>query len=1070
MLVVHAACAAGGEVRLWAEDTGRSVQEPPAARPAADAGPSPHPFAAPPADLARLAAGRAAAEPIVILLPSTATGPLPSPELTDALAARPSAAAGPGPGGLVPATRVPSLRGWLVDTLDADLPRTLEALAQPGEDFRLGASALFLLAVAAFASDLVGRGRVLPALGWDGAGPAARWRPVLTGPDADRRDELVAAMPPAFRAAVTTNSPATNGSATSSPATNGAGSGPLEDPPAGAADLVLGVALDRLVDAHARDRLRRAGRAPAAPGRVRSPRGHAAAGWLRALGGEPRVRADEVAVREFAATVEAWRSGARVTARMRVCFRLAEPGALSRTAPGDDDAWRLDFLLQAVDDPGVQVSADEVWRRRPAGPGAWVTDAEESLLAGLGRAAVAWPGLGRALHEARPTGLDLAVEQAQSFLQTAGDLEQEGFGVLVPSWWVRPVRPTARLTVRAVNPVTPILRDATTDLDQLVDFRWAVSLGEVELSRAELDSLAAARGELVRVHGRWTRMDPGALAGLDLGPRTDGRMSVRDVLAYAGLFPAHAPADADEVSGAGVEVAADGWLGALLAGQDDEPGPGPDVRQVARRLLAEPPAGLGVRLRPYQAHGLAWLALLDRLGVGALLADDMGLGKTIQVLALEVLTRGAAPREPTLVVCPTSVLGNWAREAERVAPGLRVHTHHGPGRPSGDALAGTLRAHDLVLTTYPQLIRDVDELRGFAFERLVLDEAQQIKNAATVQARAARQLTARHRVALTGTPVENRLGDLWSIMRVVSPGLLGSAASFRARYAVPIERYGDVDAAARLRRRIRPVVLRRVKTDPAVLRDLPAKVELRQLCTLTTEQAALYRAVVDDMMERLRDRSSQVRRSGVVLAAMTRLKQVCNHPAHLLGDSSALPGRSGKLARLEELLAQVVAGGERALCFTQFARFGAMLAPYLSARLGIEVQFLHGGLRPADRDALVARFQAGRGPGVFLLSLKAGGTGVNLTAANHVVHIDRWWNPAVEAQATDRAYRIGQPRDVWVRTLLCMGTLEERIDRILVDKAALARTVVSGGESWLAALSNDELRDLVTLAPEAVRD
>jgi SNF2 family DNA or RNA helicase len=375
-----------------------------------------------------------------------------------------------------------------------------------------------------------------------------------------------------------------------------------------------------------------------------------------------------------------------------------------------------------------------------------------------------------------------------------------------------------------------------------------------------------------------------------------------------------------------------------------------------------------------------------------------------------------------------------------------------------------------VLTTYPQLIRDVDELRGFAFERLVLDEAQQIKNAATAQARAARQLTARHRVALTGTPVENRLGDLWSIMRVVSPELLGSAASFRARYAVPIERYGDADAAARLRRRIRPVVLRRVKTDPAVLRDLPAKVELRQLCTLTTEQAALYRAVVDDMMERLRDRSSQVRRSGVVLAAMTRLKQVCNHPAHLLGDSSALPGRSGKLARLEELLAQVIAGGERALCFTQFARFGAMLAPYLSARLGIEVQFLHGGLRPAERDALVARFQAGRGPGVFLLSLKAGGTGVNLTAANHVVHIDRWWNPAVEAQATDRAYRIGQPRDVWVRTLLCMGTLEERIDRILVDKAALARTVISGGESWLAALSNDELRDLVALAPEAVRD
>ncbi|MBL7488297.1 helicase SNF2 [Frankia sp. AgB1.9] len=1078
MLVVHAVCTAAGGVRLWAEDTRRRDE-------ALPGGGARHPFAATGLDLAPLvtkqpAEAGGATRPAVdnparqcaVVLPTTATGPVASPELTAALAE-----AGPASDGPTAAGNSPVLRRWLVDTVRPRVPVTFgygEPPGQPpGEAFRLGASALFLLALDRFAADLVDRGRVLPAVGGDGAGAVARWLPVRTGPDADRFDELGAAMPPAFRAAVDGDTPGTS--------------------PADA----LSAALDDLVDAHARDRLQRASRTPkaqdpktsdpkssdpktgdlrasnpkagdlAAPAsktaapKARRPRRSGLAGatadWLRALDGDPRLTGADAPVRELAAKVGAWRAGGGRSWPTRVCFRLGEPGALSRTSPGDVDAWRVDFLLQAVADAGVQVLAGEVWTRRPAGPTSWTTDAQESLLAGLGRAVAVWPGLGRALREARPTGLDLDLDQAQEFLRLTGALEQEGFGVLVPSWWTRPARSASRLTVRAVHPVAPVLRDVTTDLDRIVDFRWAVSLGDVELTDVELDALAAAKTELVRLRGRWTRVSPRELAGLDLARQSaGGQLTVRDVLAHTGLQPGH-----EQDSGDDVEVVADGWLGALLAGAVGEPGP-----DRAGLTAVEPPAGLGVRLRPYQEHGLAWLALLDRLGVGAVLADDMGLGKTIQVLALELLARSGARREPTLVVCPTSVLGNWRREAEQVAPGLTVHIHHasGDGRPLAEA-AGR---HDLVLTTYTQLARDVEEFRQVGWDRLVLDEAQQIKNAATAQARAVRRLTARHRVALTGTPVENRLGDLWSIMRAVNPGLLGSASSFHARYAVPIERYGDPDATARLRRRIRPVVLRRVKTDPAVLRDLPAKVELRQLCTLTAEQAALYRAVVDDMMERLRDASSPVRRNGVVLAAMTRLKQVCNHPAHLLGDGSALAGRSGKLARLEELLTQVVAGGERALCFTQFARFGAMLAPYLSTRLGVEVSFLHGGLRAAERDALIERFQTGTGPGVFLLSLKAGGTGVNLTAANHVVHIDRWWNPAVEAQATDRAHRIGQRRDVWVRTLLCMGTLEERIDRILVDKAALARTVVGGGESWLAALDTDELRDLVALAPEAV--
>jgi SNF2 family DNA or RNA helicase len=457
---------------------------------------------------------------------------------------------------------------------------------------------------------------------------------------------------------------------------------------------------------------------------------------------------------------------------------------------------------------------------------------------------------------------------------------------------------------------------------------------------------------------------------------------------------------------------------------------------------------------------------LDRLGLGACLADDMGLGKTIQLLALELHARAGGTRAPTLLICPLSVLGNWQREALTFAPGLRVKVLHGADRPDPPALA---EGCDILLTTYATATRDVDALAAIDFDRVVLDEAQHIKNSASAAAHAVRRLRARHRVALTGTPVENRLAELWSILDFLNPGLLDSAYTFRARYAVPIERYADEGAAARLRHATRPFMLRRVKSDPAVIDDLPDKRHTRHLCSLTIEQATLYRAVLDDMLERLKQ-GDDVRHKGVVLAAMTKLKQVCNHPAQLLGDGSPLPGRSGKLERLEEILDRILADGERALCFTQFARFGALLTPHLAARFGVPVRYLHGGTPRGARDAMVAAFQADPRPGIFLLSLKAGGTGLNLTAANHVVHVDRWWNPATEAQATDRAFRIGQQRDVQVHTLLCLGTLEERIDRMIADKGALAERVVGTGEGWLTSLSTGELQDLLTLAPEAVGD
>jgi SNF2 family DNA or RNA helicase len=414
-----------------------------------------------------------------------------------------------------------------------------------------------------------------------------------------------------------------------------------------------------------------------------------------------------------------------------------------------------------------------------------------------------------------------------------------------------------------------------------------------------------------------------------------------------------------------------------------------------------------------------------------------------------------------------SLVGTWQREAAKFAPELRVHAHHGAGRLHGAALADRAAGSDLVVTTYATAARDIEELSATAWRRLVLDEAQAIKNSRAQHARAVRRIDAEHRVALTGTPVENRLSELWSVMDVLNPGLLGSAERFRTRYAIPVERHGDTEAAQRLRTVTQPYLLRRVKTDPTIIDDLPEKIEITQHYRLTREQASLYRTVVDDMMEKI-EGSDGIERRGNVLSAMAKLKQVCNHPAQLLHDGSAIGRRSGKIIRLEEILAEILDEGDRVLCFTQFTEFGRMLVPHLSARFDSEVAFLHGGTSKKRRDELVTTFQSGNGPPIMLLSLKAGGTGLTLTAANHVVHLDRWWNPAVENQATDRAFRIGQRRSVQVRKFVCPGTVEERIDEMITKKRALSEMVVGDGEGWLTELSTDTLRELFTLGADAV--
>ncbi|WP_330232771.1 DEAD/DEAH box helicase [Nocardia sp. NBC_00508] len=697
----------------------------------------------------------------------------------------------------------------------------------------------------------------------------------------------------------------------------------------------------------------------------------------------------------------------------------------------------------------------------------------------LGAAQRAYPRLRDLPSDPRSMDLLLPTEVVLDLVaHGAHALHAAGVRLLLPRAW-SVAEPSMRLRVESAVPAA----ESTVGMRGLVSYRWELALGDIVLTPAEMERLVRGKSDLVQLRGQWVQADHKVLAAAAryVAAHTDD-----SPITFADMLGEIAASRVQQVPIA--EVTASGWAADLLDGAR-EPTP------------VTPPVGLKADLRPYQERGLAWLATMSRMGCGAILADDMGLGKTVQVLALLVHEREtASPASndgagcvaakapgvrdgdrvrasatgsagPTLLVCPMSVVGNWQREAERFAPDLRVWVHHGAGRRAGGELDEAIAAADLVITTYTLLARDVEELGRQPWDRIVLDEAQHIKNAGTRQARAARSLRARHRLALTGTPVENRLEELRSIMDFAMPKVLGSPQSFRARFAVPIERERDENAISRLRWLTRPFVLRRVKTDPAVISDLPDKLEMTVRANLTVEQAALYQAVVDDMLAKIKDAEGMARK-GAVLGALTRLKQVCNHPAHFLGDGSGVlhrgAHRSGKLALVEDVVDSVLADGEKALLFTQFREFGGLIAPYLAERFGAEIPFLHGGVPKKKRDDMVARFQAPDGPPLMLLSLKAGGTGINLTAANHVVHLDRWWNPAVENQATDRAFRIGQRRNVQVRKLVCVDTIEERIDEMITGKRQLADLAVGAGENWITELSTDELRDLFTLGAAAV--
>ena len=728
-----------------------------------------------------------------------------------------------------------------------------------------------------------------------------------------------------------------------------------------------------------------------------------------------------------------------VDADERICFRLLDAGERS------PDSWRLEWLLAPRKDPSLLIPLEDFWKSSRR-----ARSVREVLLQ-LGQAARLYARLWDGMESERPASIELDREEALQFLRNdAPILQGAGFRVIVPSWWTASGQRRLRLRIRARYQAGGEEGAGTESsgllgMDAVVDWSPHVVIDGEPLTVEEWNRIVAAKEGLVFMRGEWMELSADEVADLESYWQSDAE----DRSMTFGEFMR---TRADQ----GVEIACEGALEDALAALCTSDALG----------VQEQPAGFEGTLRSYQRRGFSWLVYLEKLGLGACLADDMGLGKTIQVLAAIVHDRPNSSRGgPTLLVAPTSVLGNWLREARRFAPALKVVIHHGSDRPkTTEELKSVTAAVDLVIVSFGVARLDLEILKNVAWRRLVVDEAQNVKNPNAAVTKALRGIRADRRVALTGTPVENRLLDLWSLFSVLNPGFLGTASEFRKGFEQPIMKDGNRTRLEQLREMVRPFILRRLKTDRSIIGDLPAKVEQNAFCNLTTEQATLYEAVLRDVESKL-DESDGVQRRGLMLATLMRLKQICNHPAQFLQDGSEFTARrSHKLARVCEMLDEINAEGESALLFTQFTEVGRLLEALLRALGDRSVYYLHGGTPSALRGRMVEQFQDDDSePAVFVLSLRAAGVGLTLTRANHVIHFDRWWNPAVENQATDRAYRIGQTRMVMVHKMVTMGTLEERIDALIESKKKLVDDIIGTDESWLSDMGNDAFRELISL-------
>ncbi|GAA4337722.1 DEAD/DEAH box helicase [Streptomyces venetus] len=852
-------------------------------------------------------------------------------------------------------------------------------------------------AAAVHALHLVARGLLLPGLS---PGDHDAWRAgPLRAEDVEAVRRLAAAMPPEAHAVPLP------------------GGGPLRLPDP---EQLLRAFLDAVADTLPRS--------PAAP---------------LVTGGAAYASPDPVHLpeqRAWAADVAAGHdAGVRLSLRIEA-DGLTDVAAGGGTAGDADVTFRAVLQVHSVSDAALVADAADVW----AGTGgeAFGPRARMDALLALRRAARAWTALTPLLSATVPDAVELADEDVTELLGTgARALAAAGVEVHWPKGLTRELTTRAEVGPSDEEPESGTGSAALPSFlsaDALLAFNWSFALGDRRLSRAELDRLAEANRPVVRLRDQWVLVDPREVRRARA--RQDHKVTPIDALGAA-------LTGWTEVDGRRVEVRPTGWLAALRERLTD-----PEAQRPV-----EQPTALAATLRDYQRRGLNWLSGMTSLGLGCCLADDMGLGKTITLIALHLHRQtDTGTVGPTLVVCPTSLMGNWQREIERFAPGTPVRRFHGPRR-SLDGLADG----EFVLTTYGTMRLDAPRLTEVPWGMLVADEAQHVKNPHSSTARALRTIGARARVALTGTPVENNLSELWAILDWATPGLLGRLGTFRRRYAEAVEGGQDPGAADRLARLVRPFLLRRRKSDPGIAPELPPKTETDHAVSLTQEQAGLYEAVVREALAEISGAGSMARR-GLIVKLLTGLKQICNHPAQYLKEERpVIAGRSGKLELLDELLDTILAEEAGVLVFTQYVRMARLLERHLAAR-GAPSQFLHGGTPVAEREAMVRRFQDGEVP-VFLLSLKAAGTGLNLTRAEHVVHYDRWWNPAVEAQATDRAYRIGQTRPVQVHRIVAEGTIEDRIAELLTRKRALADAVLGSGEAALTELTDAELADLVEL-------
>jgi SNF2 family DNA or RNA helicase len=764
------------------------------------------------------------------------------------------------------------------------------------------------------------------------------------------------------------------------------------------------------------------------------------------------------------------------TAPFRPALQLLEPGE-------EQDDWRLRFVLQEKSEGSaltpirllVHGEANGEWASEW---GSYIRERSRGWAARL-RMVLPYAVNGNALFSG-----PISDEDAWQFLSSdSRSLLEEGWNVLLPGWWEAASKRRPRLRARvSASAGAGGKAQSLFGLNALVDYDWRVAIGNTDLNEEEFEELLRRKQRLIRFRGEWVYLDPVLLEQIhrlmsSMNPEEG--LSLQDVLqlhllneqeldsssSKPSASTAGAPSEAEDER-VQLEVELNSHLLAL-------------IRQLEKpsELVELPvPEGLRAELRSYQREGFTWLSFLRRHGLGACLADDMGLGKTVQFITY-LLHHKPVSDSPALLICPTSVLGNWQKELARFAPELEVMLHYGKGRLSGEPLKEALKHIDVVITSYTTALSDQETLQEIVWSSLCLDEAQNIKNAQNKQSAAVRSFQAKHRVALTGTPIENRLSELWSIYDFLNPGYLGNQRGFQHRFAGPIEKHQDEEKTAQLQRLIKPFMLRRKKKDPAIQLNLPDKQETKVYINLSTEQGALYEQTVKDLMERV-NQLEGMERKGAILGALTQLKQLCNHPALLTKEAGLAPkmlqspaareafiSRSAKLERLIAMVGELRDGGDSCLIFTQYVGMGRILTDILQAEREEPVLYLNGSTPKADRDHMIETFQAadGTGPGIFVLSLKAGGVGLNLTAANHVFHFDRWWNPAVENQATDRAYRMGQKRNVQVHKFISFGTLEEKIDDMLESKMSLSDNVISTSESWVTEFTNEELRDLFAL-------